>query len=61
MVIIMRCDDWEIDRVLIDKWSYVYIFYWDAFETPLLDLDGLKDLQGLLVALLGKQVQVKVI
>lgn len=37
MAIIVKCDDWEIKRVLVAQGSYEYIIYWNAFERLHLD------------------------
>lgn len=54
MVIIMRCDDLEIKRVLIGQGRSANILYWDAFKRLILDLYVLKPFQGLLMGFLGK-------
>lgn len=41
MVITIICDNWEINRVLIDQGGFTHILYWDEFEMLLLDLDEL--------------------
>lgn len=41
MVITIRCDNWEIKRVLIDQISSADILYLDVFEWLCLDLDNL--------------------
>lgn len=42
MVITLRCDEWEIKRVLIDQRSYEYLLYYEAFERLRLDPKDLK-------------------
>lgn len=55
MVITMRCDDWEIKRVLIGQESFADILYRDTFERLRLDMDDLKAFQSSLVGFLGEQ------
>lgn len=46
MVITIRCDQWEIRRVLIDQGTSTDILYWDVFERFHLDPDDLKPFKG---------------
>lgn len=55
----MRCDVWEIKRVLVNQGRYADILYSNAFERLHLDLDDLKVFQGSLVEFSGKHVQLK--
>lgn len=59
MLIIVRCDDWEIKRVLNYQWSSTNILYLDAFERLLVDQDNLKVFEGSLVRFSDEHVQVK--
>lgn len=46
MVITMKCDDWEIRRILVDQGIFTYILYWDAFERFYLNPNDLKSFKG---------------
>lgn len=59
MVIIMRCDDWEIRRVLVFQGSSINILYQDAFERLCLNPDDIKSLMGSLAGFYGEHVKVK--
>lgn len=41
-VIIIRCDEWEIRRVIVNQGIYIYILYLGAFKRLCLDLNVLK-------------------
>lgn len=56
MVIILRCDIWEINKELIDQRSSIDILYYDTFGRLILDIDDFKAFQGSLVRVSGEQV-----
>lgn len=53
MIIIVRFNDWEIRRVLVDQGSFVDILYLDVFERLHHYLDDLKAFKGSLVGFFG--------
>lgn len=59
MVITIRCDEWEIKRVLIYQGSSANILYWDAFERTRRYPDDLKPFKGSPVGFFREKVQVK--
>lgn len=46
MIIIVRCDEWEIKRVLVSHENFAHTLYQDAFERLHLDLENLKPFKG---------------
>lgn len=59
MVIIVKCEEWDIKRVLVDQGSSTNILYLDAFERFHLDHEDLKPFKGSLVRFSREQVHVK--
>lgn len=46
MAISVKCETWEIKRVLVDQGSSINILYWDAFERPHLDPEDPNPFRG---------------
>lgn len=59
MVIIVKCEEWDIKRVRVDQGSSTNILYSVAFERLHLDHEDLKPFKGSLVIFSREQVHVK--
>lgn len=54
MVIVVKCEEWEIKRVLVDQGSFTNILYWDVFERLRLYPEDLKPFKRSLVEFSGE-------